>query len=1482
MWYRKRCGKVNVKLVIVLILVTAAVGVSLVVARQTRRNVLSEKALTAGQAAFEKQDWPAAVKSFREYLSRNPGDVEVLRKYAQACLSIRPLDAAAVGGAISAYRRIVELAPGDDVAQEKLAMLYGGVGNFDELASIARARLERDPNDLRGPLWLAEALARTNKTAQAQQILTAFLEKLEALGGKHVEYVRACVQMSHLAANEAGAGPQATADHADANTPPTPQEWLDRAVAYSPDSVEALVSRAQFQRRMAELSSTSEQDRPSLLALARKDLEAIDAKGTSNMQIRFVLAAEWMAHGELDQAAAELAAADKLAQEKLQESFFDIDSWTTARFLLASELAARRGAAAEAAALADETLKSLTEKGHRARVLPSAIPLYVAAGRVAEARGALDEYLGLVRAQEAPAESPRRLAGLQALVAGAENRPYAVIDALAPVIGNEPSGSGLWRLLAEAYDRTGQAGRAVKALVQYRRLNPQDPQALRELARQYAKVGNWQKAFDTATTAQSLGSTDLVLKLLRLGAGINLAVEQRDSGNADELGKLSAELADLRRAYPDQVDIRTLQAIIADSLGRPEEAERELQLAVEQCKEPLKAQIQLAGHYLRAKRVKEAIGVCVAACQSDGAAAEPWLALADVHTANADYDAARSCLKQGLDGVAAAGEKRSLSMKLALLEIVHGDRATGIRLLRELAAQDAQEIQARSLLLGVREIQQDPAAAQALVQELRQAEGESGLWWRLHQASLWLSSDDWSSKRPEITNLLGYCVSADPAWSAPVLLLAGMYEKSGDFRRLEDVCRQGLLGNPAAADIAGRLLTLLERQGRFADAEKLLQQIEINPRVASAWQIRMALGAKDLPRAIDELKLRVSNDEQDASARIQLARLVYEQTKNAEQALEYLKQAEAVAAESRTLVAVKASILRGEGQTAEALHVLDDYVAAHNDFDAYWMRAVYLAEQGERDRAEQDYRKLTTFPQNGAVAFELLGNFYSGTGKLDQGIAALEEGLRAYPQDLRLQRRWMQLLFLRGQPPDRERALGILAALEEQRPQDVELITVRAAQMLREPIPPSFETIKRKLENVVKMEPTAVNAHLVLIAIAMQQEDYQAACDYAVRALDANPQNPALLSARGRAELALDCAPMAVRLVREALRADPNSTEALGVFADGALSGNDRSLLEEARTLVSSALGRSPANERLLILQSHVLAALETPAAAIPSLEAYCQSKEGGGGITALVTLADLYRLAGDAEQSRQWLARAEQSDARNQAVVHARFLWLVSQRRWGDLQQISSEYISATGQNPATVLRAASMLLTLDPMELKKEAVKLFEHAVTLTPTSLDARRGLALSLYQTGDVEAAEKVYRQLLAQRPDDVRVLNDLAWVLQEHGRRYDEALELANRGLRLARDTPDILHLLDTRGTILSNLPDRLADAKSDFEKIVELSSDDAGRQAKALWQLGRLCVKLDEPAQARRYLESALEIDRKNNVFTPDERREVAEIIQTQ
>jgi len=1462
MFKPNRCAKINVKVLAVLILVTVAIGSSLFAAREVRRNLLSKMDLDAGQAAFEKGDWATASKHLQRYLGRNPDDVEVLKKYAKARLSIRPLDAPGVGGAIAAYRRVIQLDPLDKIAYEKLAQLYAGIGNFEELAYIAQTRVGLDPNDLKAPLWLADALIRLRKTDEAKRTLGDFVKALEALPERPAEYVQACSLMSQVLSSPASTGTRNEA-----------LEWLNRAVEACPKSVEALAYRARFYRERSQIPGTSVQDVQDKSALARKDLEAADALGTKNPRIRLFLGAEWLEHGEYDRAAAELQAVENLSQEALAEYFFDVQDWTVARFLFASQLAIKRKAAAEGVSGADEVLTVLTEKTHRLRVLPSAAMLYVAAGKVAEARACLDEYLEIMYAQEGPAESKLGLFYLQALVARAEEKPYVVIDVLQPAVVADASRPELWQLLAEAYSQTDQTRRAVSALIRYLRLRPRDPEVTLQLAKEYLKLRDWNRAFEATRLAESMDPTDIVVRLLRIEASIYRVAEQSYRMDPSSVEALSTELAQLRKDHPDRVDIRILQASIADYLEKPDEAERELKEAIEQCPEPLRAEMQLVTHYRRTKRMAEALSTCRTACERNPKVAEPWLSLSGLHVAKADYGSARSALTQGLQSVVGQWEQRSLSLQLALVELFYGDRATGIRLLSKVADQDKQEIRARSLLLSVREVQQDPTRAEKLISELREAEGESGLYWRLYQAALWLAAGDWRSKQPDIIGAVQYCIDGDPEWSAPALLLANMYEKLEDFRRLEETCRQALSRNPSATDVADVLLTLLEKQGRFSDAEQVLTQIETNPRLASDWGVRIALNSKDYSRAIDELKLRVSNDDRDANSRILLARLVYWQTTDADQAFALLKQAEAITPDSMALTAAKVVILRAEGRAEEAQQILNAYVSKSNAFGAYTMRAAYLANAGEFERAEQDYRKLTTFPEKAATGYELLSNFYARNQRLDQAVTALEEGLAAYPADLRLKRQLMKTLFVRGQAQDQQRALEILTALEERLPQDPELMKVRAVQMLQQPTPQSLKTARVKLEDVIKLEPTAVDAHLMLIRLAMQEGDYETARDSAIRALGSNPDNPALLSARAGAELELGNIQMAMELSRLVFRQDPSNTEALGI----ALRSKDRGFLEEARAMIESAAAANPADEKLLLSRSRVLVALELPQTAIPELETYCQTKEGSGSVAAIVTLADLYRLTGDMDRAKQKIEQAEQIDRNSVTVIHARFLWLIAQKRFDELSQISSAYLSAKEQNPTALMAAASILAASDSMELKKEAVKLFEHAATLSPTLKEARLGLASSLYQTGDADRAVTVYQELLRRYPNDIQALNDLAWILQEHKHQYDAALELANRGLILA---PDELHLLDTRGAILLNMPDRLADAKNDFEKLVGLSAPDTRQKADALLKLGRVCARLKELARARQHLQEALEIDRKIGVFTPDERSEITNILQ--
>jgi len=1466
-------------------------GLGAFVARDIRRSILSARDLAAGQTAFDKQDWDIARRHLGEYLGRNPDDLEMLNKYARACLSCRPVNIRNVKAAIGAYRRVIRLGPDDKEPYEQLAMLYASLRSFSELAYIAERRLERAPGDHKAPIWLGEALVALDKKEKAREGLLAFIKRLDQQDEKYAEHAQACALLSRIVAgNESD---QAATEALD---------WLNRAVKYDTKSVEALVYRARFYGAKRNIPGMTED---ALLAAARKDLELADQLGTDNPRIRLVLSAEWMSHEQFDRARAELEAVDNLDEKVLREYFYDPNDWVVTRFIHAAELSIRSGKAtddtdvrkklaSEGAVLADDALAVLTGPRRRARILSHATRLYVLAGRVADARRCLDEYVNALKTGVAKSRSGRGFGYLQAVVAAAEDRPYRVIDVLEPEAVRDPSRPEMWRLMAEAYSRTDQSRRSVRALIRYLRLSPRDPKMTLQLAKEYLKLRDWNRAFDTARLGQDLDPADIVMRLLRIEADIYRTVERRRGIDEKRLTALAKELATMRTEHPDRVDIRILQAIIAVYREQPDIAEKELKLAIQECSEPLRAEMQLVRHYYRTKRIPDGIKVGREACKRHPEVAEPWLALSGLHVSKRQHAEAVTSLRDGLKSAIGRWEKRAVSIRLALLELVEGERAKGIGILSELAEKDKQEIRARSLLFATREVRENQVRSEKLVREIREAQGESGLLWRLYQAAMLLSDENWRAKQTDITEALQRCIDSDPDWSAPVLLLVNMHTRLGNVGFVEQICRQSLSRNPSATDVADQLVNLLEKQRRFADAQQVLAEVEAHPRVASAWDVRLAMRSGNFDRAIDELKLRAANSDQDADSRVLLARLVYWQTRDAEQALKYLQEAEAITSGSMAITSARVMILKAENRGQEGLALLDGQIKkAEQDtdvsdeqakrariFGAYAMRAAYLASIGRNEAAEKDCLKLTTIPGREARGYEVLGRFYANIDKADDAIQTMKKGAEAYPEDVSLRRNWMVALLRRKGKGDREQAVKILSNLEKKRPDDPDLMRIRAVELLRQASPKSTQEAKKLLKRVVHMEPTSISAHLALIGIVMRDGQYEIARDMAIRATGTNPDSALLMLARASAERALKNTQMAAELARMALRLQPDSTQARDMFVDIALAAKDRKLLDEAKGVTAKAIESKPTDGQLQLAQTRILAAMGMTGTAITKLEAYCATDEGKKSVVTLLALSELYRAGGEMAKSSQRIDQAAKLQPKSPDVIRARLAWLATAGKFDEITKRISAYLAEEKPNRGVILAAAGMLASSEASADRKEALKLYERLAAAAPNVLEVQLGLASTAYQTGDAERARKILRGVLAKDkdPNNVRAMNDLAWILADRFLQYKEALKLADKGLALA---PGNLNLLDTRGMILSNLPGRLTDAKTDFEALAKSVAAGSPRQAKALLQLGRVCVKLTNLVEAKQHFTKAAEIDRKHSIFSAKERSEIENILRS-
>lgn len=1455
-----RSGQVNWKVVAVLAVVVAVLAATSVVGHYARKRTAATRAVIDGQAAYVRQDWPTAARNFWQYLQKYPDDPEVLAKYAHAQSQVRPLDGGAIQAIIASYRRLVRFQPDNQEAYDQLARLYAGIRDYDNLAYIARMRLTRQPNDLKASVWLGRALAAQHKPEQVREVLQPIIDKWSNVPQRYPEYIDACSLLSEIAAQS-----NASQAYLDA------QQWLDRGVQYDPQAPEALINRARFRRTLA---TVPRQSRQALLTAARQDLEQADSLRPADPRQRLILSDEWMRLGQLDRAAAELDAVRDVKPQVIEEYFFDPTDWRIALYLQAAELTLREGNIAAGTRQTDQILADLNDKGQRLPALPTAVRVYIAADRLSDAERCLKEYQDNKHLNISTLQSEETAGLLEALLARAQARPYRVIELLEPITSRNLTNPAAWRLLAEAYTQTDQVRRSIRAIRQYLTAQPDDVEMARMLMRNYVRQQDWSRAISAARTLESLDSQDLEAQLLQIEDAINRAIAESPGQRQQRLAPLDARLDVLAREHPQLIDVWTLRAAVAANVGDTDRAERELQHAQSLGLDPLSLQLHRAHLYLSLRQADKAIATLQQACQPTTTQLQPWLELSDLQRTRGQIQQARQTLQAALDAVSSPSDKRDVQMKLAVLDILDGNHQAGIQILRSLAAQDLRNIRVRTLLLSVSEVQQNPAETAQLIDEIRRIEGERGLTWRLWQASIWLAGPDWRSHQKEIDSALQRCIDADPGWTAPALMLGRIQEQIGNFDRAEAVYRNVLAADPGALEVADRLLTLLQRQGRLSQATDVLKNLDATDTALSSRRTLVAMETGHLDQAIDELKVRTSHDPQDVQSRVLLAQLVYRQNRDAAQALRYLDEADATAPGSIAVTMGRVIILNAEGRQQAAVEHLDALVNAKDSFEAHQLRGSYLANIGQPEQAEKDYVRLTKLPGDG-TGHQVLGVFYAQTQRLDQAIRTWRTGLETYPANLALQRNLMKGLMQRNTKEDSAEALRFLAALETSLPNDPELLTIRASLLTTQRTEASAARAEKMLEQAIQIAPTCVDAHLGLITIALDRHDYDTARKRSVFALGINPNDTRLLALRAQTELALGNHIMARDLASLILKDNPHDAQARSLLVQAAVASRNERDLQTAHSLVNDELTRNPADLQLQLTHALVVSSLGQTDEAIDTLQQYIATDAGHTSVEAAVALADLYQSKGDFSKADELLTRAAQLQPTGPAAVRGRINWLAVQKRYDAIVELANQYQAAPDVDPDVMVAAASALATAGDKSHGEQALKLFEVTLQAAPALLAAQAGYASLAYQIGHIDAAEAMYRRILQVSPNNVQALNDLAWLLCKDRNQSEQALDLVDRAVHLAHNN---IHVRDTRGEVLASLPGRLADARREFETCVDLAPPDSPIRARALLQLARVFTKMGNFDQARAKLDEALRIDQQQNVFSPSERNEIEQL----
>jgi tetratricopeptide (TPR) repeat protein len=248
----------------------------------------------------------------------------------------------------------------------------------------------------------------------------------------------------------------------------------------------------------------------------------------------------------------------------------------------------------------------------------------------------------------------------------------------------------------------------------------------------------------------------------------------------------------------------------------------------------------------------------------------------------------------------------------------------------------------------------------------------------------------------------------------------------------------------------------------------------------------------------------------------------------------------------------------------------------------------------------------------------------------------------------------------------------------------------------------------------------------------------------------------------------------------------------------------------------------------------------------------------------------------GDKTEFQKELDTLFQSDPDDSEPLLVLVLLLKSDKLWDEQNKKVVDWWKKHPQDSRTLIIIAGELTTADDRQAKKIAEDLLRSVLADHPESLPAMNTLALLLQITGRSEESAGFYRQVLKLEPDNVKAINNLAWVLCEDQGKHKEALELTHRGLKIA---PNYIDLIDTCGVVNYRLG-LFEKAVQDFNTCLALYPKGTLKATATYFHLGRALAKMDQKEGAVNNLNKALELNAENRELSKKDTEEAQRLLE--
>jgi tetratricopeptide (TPR) repeat protein len=1018
---------------------------------------------------------------------------------------------------------------------------------------------------------------------------------------------------------------------------------------------------------------------------------------------------------------------------------------------------------------------------------------------------------------------PATLAFLDGLVAGSKGNVWEAAarwqDALTQGHKVHAYAGGLGAvvpvrmMLANSYM---QLGDLQSANIQLRALvteNPTYAEGRLALARLMTRMKDWAGVLEQVREAQRSAPGHPEAVLLETQARIFMLSDAGESAPNREQAwqEIEKQLAVLDKATQGAVQVngqvKLLQAQAMARQGKSAEAVKLLEGIRAKNPSDIRATLLQVELLAAQNKSQEAVSLLKGAIEQTPQEVELVRTLALLLNGQNDAEQCESVIKQAIGRIQQPNARRELGLLLADLYRFWRKEADLYQCLTDMAGQFPNDIRIKRQLLTCPAVAKNVQQAQTLVDQIKSLEGEKGWQWRYEQAKVWVNSEDFAARYTQITTLLQENLLANPDDQASRMLLAAAHEKGGQRQLALSAYREALSRSPNNIEIITQTVAALYRSGGAAD-------------LADADKYLKRAGEQQLTHP-DLEKLEIYG--QGMRWRDQIRRGAID---SASDTLQQLVQRNPNDVSASLALA---GISMQQGRLDEAEVILKGLEAKGLETKSLQYVSVMQARTRLyilRGNVQEALRLCDeTVQKNGqAIAYLLRAWTYAGLKENEKAIEDFGQAVAMDPNNAVDRAGFYQVIGRRQEAiQDIRKVLSLPAG---------------GQSVLQRVIPMCLATGSRTL---IQEAETALDS-----------------------ACTANPNAPELkllkaqflLSRRTKQSIE-----QGQRLLREITAARPQLSQAWNLLGRLELSqGQPGRALDTAL----SGLSHNERDRELLLLKAEAEAA-RSPALALPTLRPLLTQYPNDIEIEMRLATA-LYK-SGDKENSRSMIEARLKADPDNPIPVATLAGLLGLDGRWAE---VTGQVTNWLDKHPNDVLVAPAVARTLmiggNP-EALKTAESLLNMAIQRNSKSVQALSTLALLVQSAGRTAEAAALNRRVLELDPNDVIALNNLAWVLCEENGKYQESLELAERGLKV---TPDYADLLDTRGVALYRLG-QFEKAAEDFAKCVELYTDDARSKVSAHFHLARAYVRMGRTAQAQQCLKQTMDLqDQTGGLSTTD------------